>query len=268
MKRRNFLAATASVMLAQPRRAPAQLDPLAALLAEIAADPSLVESGWRFREPSVSRGVGRGTPSRRKLSSTPVDLIVAFEVASPAAYEARYRRPIWPQGQSGVTIGVGYDLKFANRAFIDRDWPMLSQADRNALYSVTGLSGLAAQGALSRVRTVDIAWQPAKQQFLAFLPYPTRDTETVFPNCSALSDDSFGALVSLVYNRGSAVSRNSERRREMYQIQQLMTARNFAAVPDRIRSMKRIWENDPNARGLVKRREAEALLFEKGLRNA
>jgi GH24 family phage-related lysozyme (muramidase) len=29
--------------------------------------------------------------------------------------------------------------------------------------------------------------------------------------------------------------------------------------------MKRLWENDPDARGLVKRRELEAVLFEEGL---
>lgn len=269
MERREFLAgAAAAAVWLVGGRASAQADPLASLLGEVEADPQMIEAGWLFREPSVSRGVGRGKPSTRKLSQDSIDVIIAFEVASPAAYQARYRRPIWPKGQSGVTIGVGYDLRFANKHYVDRDWPMLSQADRELLYTTVGLSGTRAQQALASVRSVDVPWDAAKKQFLEFLPYPTHDTEGVFPNSGSLADDSFGALVSLVYNRGAAVSRNSQKRLEMYQIQQLMVAKKFDAIPDRIRAMKRIWAGDPNARGLLKRREAEALLFEKGLRSA
>jgi hypothetical protein len=269
MDRRNFIAATGAVALLRPGFAFAQGDPLAALLNEVATDPAMIEDAWLYREPSISRGVGHGVPSKRKLTPTAIDLIIAFEVASPAAYESRYRRPIWPKGQSGVTIGVGYDLRFANRSYIDRDWPMLSAADRRLLYQVAGLGGVAARAALSRVAAVDIPWEPAKSQFMAFLPYPTEQTETAFgPNCSKLPDDSFGALVSLIYNRGPAMSPNSQKRREMYEIKQLVIAQDFAKIPDRIRSMKRIWQGDSNARGLLRRREAEALLFEKGLRSA
>ena len=46
-----------------------------------------------------------------------------------------------------------------------------------------------------------------------------------------------------------------------------MKNQDFAPIPDRIRAMNRLWQNDPNARGLLLRREAEALLFEKGLKN-
>ncbi|WP_299425916.1 hypothetical protein [Sphingomonas bacterium] len=268
MNRRHFIAATGATALLYPVRGLAQTDDLTRLLAEVAADPSMVEDSWAYREPSVTRGVGHGTPSTRKLSQTALDMIIAFEVASPAAYEAKYRRPIWPKGQSGVTIGVGYDLRFANRAFIDRDWPMLPQADRSLLYTVAGLGGLAAKNALASVRSVVIPWEPARTQFMAFIPYPTKDTEKAYPNCSELPDDCFGALVSLIYNRGPAMSPNSVKRKEMYRIKQLMAARNFADIPAQIRSMKRIWQGDPNARGLLRRREAEALLFEKGLRSA
>jgi hypothetical protein len=263
-----FLAGTVAATICGQRSAFSQRDPLAILLHEVASDPTTVEAGWLFGETTVSRGVGKGTPSQRELSPTAKDLIIAFEVASIAAYEARYRKPIWPKGESGVTIGVGYDLKFANRSYIDRDWPMLPQTDRDLLYDVVGLSGTDAQQALADVSAVDIPWAFANKQFLAFLPYPTNDTESVFPNCDALSDDSFGALVSLVYNRGAAIGKNSHRRREMYEIQQLMSARKFVDIPGRIRSMKRLWENDPDARGLVKRREAEALLFERGIQKS
>jgi GH24 family phage-related lysozyme (muramidase) len=40
---------------------------------------------------------------------------------------------------------------------------------------------------------------------------------------------------------------------------------NLADIPQQFRSMKRLWENQPNMAGLVRRRELEALLFEEGL---
>ena len=79
MDRRHFLASVPAAIIAARGTAFGQSDPLAALLDEIRADTDLVEDGWLFREPSVSRGVGRGPPSRRKLTTTAIDLIIAFE---------------------------------------------------------------------------------------------------------------------------------------------------------------------------------------------
>lgn len=265
MDRRSFLAAGAAMLAFDCRAALAQDESFAAILSDIQSDPDRIEASWGYRDRTVSRGVGHGTPSQRKLTQAASDLIIACEIASPTAYEHRYRRPIWPKGQSGVTIGVGYDLRFANRSYIDRDWPMLSAADRALLAKVVTLGGPAARAALPIVQAVDVPWEAAKTQFFAFLPYPTRQTEDVFPNCAELPDDSFGALVSLVYNRGPAIPRNSVSRREMYEIQQLMAQKKFADVPGRIRAMKRLWQT-PDSRGLILRREAEARLFERGLR--
>jgi hypothetical protein len=264
MDRRAFLASMAAVLAAGVAPARAQAVSFDTLLAEVEADPALVEGGWAYREPSVTRGVGHGTPSKRKLNKAATDLIIAFEIASPKVYEKKYRRPIWPKGQSGVTIGVGYDLRFANRSYIDRDWPNLSAADRDLLATVVTLSGTKARDALPSVQAVDVPWEVARAQFEAFIPYPTKETENAFPNCGVLSDDSFGALVSLIYNRGSSIPRNSKSRREMYEIKQLMAAQQFADIPAQIRSMKRLWTT-PDSRGLLIRREAEAVLFERGL---
>ncbi len=257
------ISPNATVALAQG------IEPLAELLKEVASDQQMVEDAWAFRrpnpDPSELKGVPRGKQSARKLSQAAVDTIITFEVSSPEAYATRYRKPVWPGGGSGVTVGVGYDLLFASRRFIDRDWPMMSQADRDLLYRVAGLSGEKARDAIPSVQSVDIPWEAAKSQFLQFLSYPAGGTEAAFPNCDALKDDAFGALVSLIYNRGTLVSNSNPNRVEMYQIRELMREKKFKDVPGRIRAMKRLWENDRNARGLVKRREAEALLFERGL---
>lgn len=263
MYRRNFLASIGTLPLLFSQ-ANADAQAFESLIEEARANPELIEQSWAFRDPTVSRGIPKGRSSQRKLSRRAIDLIVAFEVSSRDAYERKYRKAIWPRGQSGVTIGIGYDLKFSNKNFVDRDWHMLPQNMRNELYSVTGLGGQEARRALKMVPSVDISWKDAESQFMAFIQYPAGQTEGAFPNCDTLPDDCFGALVSLVYNRGPDAS-NTSRRKEMYEIKQLMNAQNLEAIPNRIRAMKRIWAGDKDAVGLLRRRDAEAALFELGL---
>ena len=114
-------------------------------------------------------------------------------------------------------------------------------------------------------QTTPVVLAVGECQFLDFLPYPAHETEATFPNCGDLKDDAFGALVSLIYNRGTLISNSNPNRIEMHQIRELMREKRFSEVPARIRAMKRLWEKDRQARGLVRRREAEALLFERGL---
>lgn len=267
MDRRAFLGGGIALGAMAQLPALAQTPPTLDDLLAQAADPSVIEAGWAYRDVTRSRGVGTGRASSRALPQRAIDMIVAFEVASPAVYTRRWQRPIWPKGASGVTIGVGYDLRFANRRFLDRDWPMLSATDRATLATVLGLSGERAHAAIPSVQSVVVPWPAAQTQFLAFLPYQAAQTEDAFANTHLLADESFGALVSLIYNRGAAMPRNSASRLEMRQIRDLMAAKTFAPIPDRIRAMKRLWPQ-PDARGLLIRRDAEALLFEMGLRRA
>lgn len=263
MDRRTFVVGSMAGMML-PSSAFAQAAGLADLYQQLENNPTLVENSWRFSERTESKGVGRGTPSSRKLSKNAEDMIVRFEVTSPGAYSQRYQRPIWPKGQSGVTIGVGYDLRYANRAFLDRDWPTMSAADKARLVAVLGLAGPAAEAAIPSVKSVVVPWPMAEAQFRRFLPYPTKETETAFPNCANMPDDCFGALVSLIYNRGSAMPAGSDRRREMREIRTAAATRAFDRIPPLIRRMQRLWP-EPDARGLIIRREAEARLFESGL---
>ena len=84
-----------------------------------------------------------------------------------------------------------------------------------------------------------------------------------FPGCEELPADCFGALVSLVYNRGGGMGiPGDERRAEMRLIRDAIRVRDYSDVPEALREMKRLW---PNAGGLRARRDAEAALFERGL---
>jgi hypothetical protein len=266
MNRRHFL--TASTLLAGSgahAQAPGGQPSFEQLLSAYEADPQQLEDAWGYRDSSVSRGVGVGTPSKREISPKAKDMIVRLEVGSQARYERLYQGPIWPKGLSGVTIGIGYDLRFASKSILRRDWGKLLDSETLAMLDgVTRLSGDVAQASLASVAKVRVPWAAAMTQFSAFLPYVTADTEGVFPNCEHLSDDSLGALVSLVYNRGASVPRNKPERAEMVKIRDLMAVQAFEEIPTQIRAMKRLWTTD-DSRGLVIRRELEAQLFKSGL---
>ncbi|MNK54695.1 hypothetical protein D3C87_736860 [compost metagenome] len=218
-------------------------------------------------DPRRAQGGYRGHQSQRLVSNLARSLIVACEVTSEANYRSRLENPIWPGKESGVTIGIGYDLGYSDPTTFRSDWgDLLPKTSLEVLAKCCGLRGEAAALRIKELRVHRIGWPESNRQFDAYVPYVVGQTEGTFENCHRLPADSFGALVSLIYNRGASLSRHSDRRREMREIYDLMLKRDFPAVPAKIREMKRIWKDDPQARGLLERRELEALLFEQGLK--
>ena len=203
-----------------------------------------------------------------KPSKRAIDLIVATEVTSQAYYEKKYRKPCWPGGASGVTSAVGYDLGYANEDKIRRDWTgKISDDMVDCLVKYAGLSGEKAHARLAEARReIDIPWAVAYDVFSNIdMPYWSAKVKSSLSNTDKLSEDSFGALVSLAYNRGASFSMTDDRRKEMRSIKEHMANEEFDEIPDEFRSMKRLW---PKMRGLVDRRESEAKLFEDGLKTA
>ena len=200
-----------------------------------------------------------------KPSKKAIDLIVESEVTSKGYYEKHYRKPEWPGGASGVTIAVGYDLGFANEAKLRNDWTGKIDDDMiDALIKYAGLTGEKAHAKLAEAREeIDIPWEAAYDVFENIdMPDWSAKVKKALPNTDKLSEDSFGALVSLAYNRGASFSKDGDRYKEMREIKENMENETFDQIPDCFREMKRLW---PNVRGLQDRRDAEAKLFEKGL---
>mgnify|MGYP003332940485 FL=1 len=203
-----------------------------------------------------------------KPSKKAIDLIVESEVTSKGYYEKHYRKPEWPGGASGVTIAVGYDLGFANEAKLRNDWTGKIDDDMiDALIKYAGLTGEKAHAKLAEAREeIDIPWEAAYDVFENIdMPDWSAKVKKALPNTDKLSEDSFGALVSLAYNRGASFSKDGDRYKEMREIKENMANETFDQIPDCFREMKRLW---PNVRGLQDRRDAEAKLFEAGLENA
>lgn len=205
----------------------------------------------------------------RLISQEAEDLIIAEEVSSKAVYEKRYTHPEWPGGRSGVTIGIGYDVGAGvkDRAQLSADWKgQISDDMIRALEPCIGVQGDAARALLSSVKNrVTVPWGAAIAVFENVdIPRWSATVRRYLPNCDLLSPDSFGALVSLAYNRGASFTKDGDRYREMRAIRDHMAGKRFDRIAAEFRSMKRLWPNQ-SERGLVARREHEAKLFERGL---
>ncbi len=196
------------------------------------------------------------------IATSAVNFIAQQEVSNRAHYDAVVARPDYPGGASGITIGVGYDLRMESG--FDADWGhLLPAAAMAALRPCLGRQGTPAMA--TALAGISVPWDAAWTVFVQrSLPKYVTETRAAFPGFDVLPPLCRGALVSLVYNRGAAMTDNSpdDRRLEMRQIRDALQNGIAAAVPDLLRAMKRLW---PDARGLRDRRDAEARLFEEGL---
>lgn len=188
------------------------------------------------------------------------------EVGGRDYYDRFCQAPTWPGGMSGVTIGVGYDLGY--QAGFEQDWgDQLPPETMERLRPWVGVKGDAAREAPAQLSDLALPWHAAWDGFIRrTLPQEVVATRGAFVPApdKPLPSLCLGMLVSLVYNRGTAMTDNSadDRRLEMRQIRDALAAGDYVAIPDLIRNMRRLW---PAGNGLRARREREAELFEVGL---
>jgi hypothetical protein len=200
------------------------------------------------------------------LTASGVTFIARLETSSPGEYRRRYHLPVWPSAESGITIGIGYDLRFVNEAQLFEDWDgRLELAEIARLASVAGGPGSLAL--LARVADVELSLTNAMAVFSGrTLPTYLELTRSIYPEVDQLSTARRSALVSLVYNRGTRLSDRDplrEERREMRAIQALLAQGDHDSVADQLDSMSRLW--DPaRLPGLVRRRHTEAKLWRSG----
>jgi hypothetical protein len=247
-------------------------------LDQLASDPSAIDAmrGYRELQDVLALAPQAALPKAPK-SNTPIsdaanDLIIRCEVSGRDRYTQKYQKPIWPKGNSGVTIGIGYDLGYVDEEQLTADWGgRISDADIAVLKPACGVRGISAKHLLAPLSSVSINWQTAKLQFAQEIrPRYVGLTEKTLSNCADLSPHCLGALVSLVYNRGPSWEVSSKkdlkgRYEEMRNIKSHMSNRAYKMIPNEIRSMKRLWDGVPDMGGLLVRRDLEAELFQLGL---
>ncbi|OYY72548.1 glycoside hydrolase family protein [Sphingomonas sp. 28-63-12] len=200
-----------------------------------------------------------------EASEKAIKMIVAFEVTSESTYTSKYQSTIWPGGQSGVTIGIGYDLGYTTNDKLQADWgDKLPAAMIAELKQAVGVTGTAAKEMAAHLAPqVLVPWDAANAVFRERdVPNYSAMVRKALANTGLLSGDSFGALLSLTFNRGPSFKAVGDRYREMNAIRDLMAAKNFAAIPAQFMAMQRLW---PTVAGLRARREKESKLFAGGL---
>lgn len=186
------------------------------------------------------------------------ELFIEFEVTSRVVYESRYRKPIWPGGTSGITIGLGYDIGFVSPLQLQKDWASILQpSELERLQKYCGKVGIICKSYLPIDVTITFE-QACKVFYKTSLPKYAKLAANVYDELETLHPWEQTAIVSLVYNRGASI--RGERRAEMYQLISAIKNDDDKLMAALLRQMKRLWGQDQ--RGLLLRREKEAQFIE------
>jgi GH24 family phage-related lysozyme (muramidase) len=187
------------------------------------------------------------------FSQKAFDLILSFEgMGQPKQ---------WPGGESGVTIGFGYDLGYVTAAKFQEDWGDQLPADvMTKLKTAIGLKGVPAKNKAATLKDIKIDRAPSLVVFTErTVPQYEAQTRAAFPGFDELPTDAQGALVSLVFNRGASMK--GDRRTEMRAIRDAVPSGDLQEIADQLRKMKRLWVGQ-GLDGLLRRRDAEADMVE------
>lgn len=181
----------------------------------------------------------------------------------------------WPGARSGVTLGVGYDLGYYPERKFRADWAgILTPGQIDRLAHAIGVTGQNAHALAKSFADIPVPREGALRVFRTItLPDFAERAGKTFPGAEKLPEDAQGALVSLVFNRGTDLT--GDRRREMKAIRDAIA--NSKADPGetekqrvnnllrfiagQFRAMKRIWAGQ-GLDGLLTRRDNEARLVE------
>src|SRR4051812_18143557 len=133
---------------------------------------------------------------QRAISSTPdpfppltaagITFIARAEVSGPGEYRRKYSHPVWPSAGSGITIGIGYDLQFAEQNQIRADRKGLLPAGTvSKLTKVAGARGT--DEALQAVRDLQVPLHAAMSVFVnRSLTHYFEQTRALYPQVDAL----------------------------------------------------------------------------------
>lgn len=208
------------------------------------------------------------------LDTNGVAFIGLEETGGLAYYNAFTRWPHFPGESSGVTIGVGYDLRYNTQDDLLASWSVyLSEVALAELAKDIGKRGTKTRVKQLKQLGIEIPFKAAWSVFVArTLPRFYNETLSIYPTLDNLPGLCRAVLVSIVYNRGTLLQ--GDRRIEMRAIQLILDRANqselarfevksiLAEVEDQIVSMKRLW--NPGS-GVFKRRQSEANLWRTGL---
>ena len=198
-----------------------------------------------------------------KPSQKTLDLLLQYEVGGGRAYYEKYLSKFtWPGGASGPTIAIGVDCAYYTPLELEDIFSFLDKEQLNLVKDASGKTGERGKDYTRKLRIagITVSWDKALKIFDSLTwPKFTKLAEKTFPGLSELHPDAYGAIISLVFNRGTSLKGSS--RKEMANIKELIPSKNYKQIATELRNMKRLWIGK-NLDGLLERREAEAKLIE------
>jgi GH24 family phage-related lysozyme (muramidase) len=215
-----------------------------------------------------------------QLSRRGVNKMIGYEVGAEHEGDVRYynrflSRPTVPPGDSGVTVGIGFDCGYNSKDAIRKAWEGKVNGNILAfLISASGFKGDAAKRLIKPNTSIfRIDFEISKQVFYeTSLPLFVRNTVKSYPNLPKLNPTCAAIIVGLVYNRGASLVDSSPlavRRKARQEMRDLVIATNeidYTKIANCFNRMKRLWDgvpefvgdNEKRISGLVKRREDES----------
>lgn len=195
------------------------------------------------------------TPHPSGISKEAVDLILESE-----GVDQPYR---WPGGGSGITLGYGCDIG-ADPQSLAYWREELSREQLDRLARAKGVTGQRAAAMAKLYSDIRVTREQALQVFNRYtLPIEIAKTKAAFPGSEKLPPSALGAVVSVVFNRGT--SRKGARRVDMQDIYDILIdgiqSGDLQLLAKQFRDMKKLWVG-MGLDGLITRREREAKLIE------
>jgi peptidoglycan hydrolase-like protein with peptidoglycan-binding domain len=205
-----------------------------------------------------------------KPSDKGYQTILDFEVGGGQKYYDKYlSKPTLPGGDSGVTIGIGWDLRYNTVARFNKFWgPRIPEPDATALRKLCGFK-FANKFTIKELSHIIIPWHHAEAVFNEdTIPRFWALTVNVFPGVELLPAEGQWAMLSLVFNRGGSLV--GERRQHMQKIANILklgamdgviSKSEIRMIAECFRNMTSIWSGKDIYTGMYRRRNAEADLL-------
>jgi len=198
------------------------------------------------------------TPSPETLK-----LLLDYEVGGGKPYYDKYLSKFtWPGGASGPTICIGVDCGYYTRDELSAIFHFLADDQIKLIQGASDKTGASGKEYTKILREagITVSWDQATEIFETLTwPKFTKLAEKSFPGLDKLCDNAYGAIVSLVFNRGNSMT--GDNRLEMRNIRDLVPSKDYKGIAKELRNMKRLWKGK-GLDGLIERREAEAKLVE------
>ncbi len=199
-----------------------------------------------------------------KPSLKTLELLLKYEVGGGKSYYEKYLSKFtWPGGASGPTIAIGIDCAYYTKLELSKIFNFLSEEQIKLIQGSIGKTGHEGKEYTKILRNegIIVTWDQALNIFnnITWGKF-TKLTEKTFPGVDKLKEDAYGAIVSLVFNRGTSLKGPS--RLEMRKIKELITKKDYKGIANEVKKMKRLWIGK-NLDGLLERRDSEADLIEK-----